>query len=186
MRVHVRHAHIPAGGHSDGGIRKLGDEQLEGPSIDAHRGVGVDDNVAAQLPASRVLGGALAAPLREAQQLHPPLSEPGHDDIGAIARRVRDDEDLASLHWIVELEEPLQCAGDHLGFVVHWDRNADGGPLPQRRWRPPAPAAEPQQLEQDGVTDVAVQTRSQPDDERDGGRAAHPTNAAGAARATWS
>ena len=126
----------------------------------------------------------LAAPLGQAQQLDPAIGEPRHDLVGSVARGIRHDEDLASLGRVVELEDPLQRARDHLGFVVDRNRDADGGPL--RGWgRPPGRAPQrAHELEQRGIAEVGIEAESQRGDEQLVRRADHRTSAAGAARET--
>src|SRR3989441_11968073 len=128
--------------------------------MEAHRRVGVDDDGAAQVRARGVLCRRLATPRGQPQQLDAAIAEPRDDLVRAVARRIRDHEDLATLNGIVELEELLQGAGNYFGPIIDRNRDADQWPFPGRRDSPGRAPQRSQELERSEERRVGKECRS--------------------------
>ena len=127
-RVQARDAHIRSRRHAD---RRIGEGRHEIHhrfGMDADRRVGVHYDVARQVGASGVLRRCLAAPLQHAEQVNTARREATHDVVRFIRGGIRDDEDLAPLGGIVDLENPLERAANHRGLVIDGQRDADPRP----------------------------------------------------------
>src|SRR2546426_4545390 len=109
---------------------------LDGLGVYPYRGVGVDDDLTREVPARRVLGSCLAAPLRQLQQLDAAVAEARDDLMRPVRGRVRDHEDLAPIGRIVEREDAFEGAGDDVRLVV--DGKGDADPRPAGRGSPRA------------------------------------------------
>ena len=129
----VRDADVARGRHPDARVGHPLDEPAHRRRMQANGGVGVDDDLTAKERARCVLGCGLATSHRHAQQLHALAGIFSHDLVGAVRRRVRQDENLAPLRRIVLRDKSVDCAADLHFLVVGRNHDAHERPFAGRR-----------------------------------------------------
>ncbi len=127
-RVAGCHTDVPSRSDTDRGIGESGGQAPNGARVEPDRGVRVDDDVAANHLAGRVLERCFSAPNRHAEQLDPPVRVPSNDCVRLIGRGIRDHQYLPPVSRVVLSQQCLDGAGDLSSFIVCRNDHRHGGP----------------------------------------------------------